>query len=121
MHAPKNRAEGNNARMKKVNMCALRGGNAALMEPTIFETEFAGRRLTIEVGKYANQANGAALVRYGDTAVMATATASDEPKDLGFFPLTVNYEKGFMLWVRFPVVLLNGRDDPRKRLSWPVD
>ncbi|GGA34472.1 polyribonucleotide nucleotidyltransferase [Kroppenstedtia guangzhouensis] len=63
------------------------------MEPTIFETEFAGRRLTIEVGKYANQANGAALVRYGDTAVMATATASDEPKDLGFFPLTVNYEE----------------------------
>lgn len=64
-----------------------------MMEPTIFETEFAGRRLTMEVGKYANQANGAVLVRYGDTAVMATATASDEPKDLGFFPLTVNYEE----------------------------
>lgn len=47
----------------------------------------------MEVGKYANQSNGAVLVRYGDTAVMATATASDEPKDLGFFPLTVNYEE----------------------------
>ncbi|MFD1426256.1 polyribonucleotide nucleotidyltransferase [Kroppenstedtia sanguinis] len=74
-------------------MCALRGGNAALSESTLFETEFAGRRLTMEVGKYANQSNGAVLVRYGDTAVMATATASDEPKDLGFFPLTVNYEE----------------------------
>ncbi|MGF7088260.1 polyribonucleotide nucleotidyltransferase [Kroppenstedtia sanguinis] len=64
-----------------------------MSESTLFETEFAGRRLTMEVGKYANQSNGAVLVRYGDTAVMATATASDEPKDLGFFPLTVNYEE----------------------------
>ncbi len=73
--------------MKKVNMCALRGGNAALSESTLFETEFAGRRLTMEVGKYANQSNGAVLVRYGDTAVMATATASDEPEGPWFFSI----------------------------------
>lgn len=63
------------------------------MEPTIVETTLAGRKLTLEIGKYAKQANGAVFVRYGDTAVLATATASNEPKDLPFFPLTVNYEE----------------------------
>ncbi|MDR6224222.1 polyribonucleotide nucleotidyltransferase [Desmospora profundinema] len=63
------------------------------MEPTIYETTLAGRKLTLEFGKYAQQANGAVFVRYGDTAVLATATASNEPKDLPFFPLTVNYEE----------------------------
>lgn len=59
----------------------------------VFETELAGRKLTIETGKYAKQANAAVMVRYGDTAVLATVTASKEPKDLDFFPLTVNYEE----------------------------
>ncbi|WP_425462686.1 polyribonucleotide nucleotidyltransferase [Melghirimyces algeriensis] len=74
-------------------MCAVRGGLATKMESTVFETDFAGRRLRLEFGKYANQANGAVFVQYGDTAVLATATASDEPKDVDFFPLTVNYEE----------------------------
>ncbi|MCM2533415.1 polyribonucleotide nucleotidyltransferase [Neobacillus pocheonensis] len=52
-----------------------------------------GRKLTVEIGQLAKQANGAALVRYGDTAVLSTATASKEPKNLDFFPLTVNYEE----------------------------
>ncbi|PTM58955.1 polyribonucleotide nucleotidyltransferase [Desmospora activa] len=63
------------------------------MESTIYETALAGRKLTLEIGKYAKQANGAVMVRYGETAVLATATASKEPKDLPFFPLTVNYEE----------------------------
>ncbi len=79
--------------MKKVLTVRVRGGFAAKMESTVFETELAGRRLTLEFGKYANQANGSVLVRYGETAVLATATASEEPKDLPFFPLTVNYEE----------------------------
>ncbi|UTR10823.1 polyribonucleotide nucleotidyltransferase [Evansella sp. LMS18] len=58
-----------------------------------FSIEWAGRTLTFETGKFAKQANGAVLVRYGDTAVLSTATASKEPKDLPFFPLTVNYEE----------------------------
>ncbi|WP_114571038.1 polyribonucleotide nucleotidyltransferase [Exiguobacterium flavidum] len=58
-----------------------------------FSTELGGRPLTIEVGQLAKQANGSALVRYGDTAVLATAVASKQPKDLDFFPLTVNYEE----------------------------
>ncbi len=55
--------------------------------------EWAGRTLSFEVGAFAKQANGAVMVRYGDTAVLSTATASKEPKDLPFFPLTVNYEE----------------------------
>ncbi|WP_175989059.1 polyribonucleotide nucleotidyltransferase [Bacillus sp. Marseille-Q1617] len=58
-----------------------------------FSIEWAGRELTVEVGQLAKQANGAVLVRYGDTAVLSSATASKEPKPLDFFPLTVNYEE----------------------------
>lgn len=58
-----------------------------------YSMEWAGRKLTVEIGQLAKQANGAALVRYGDTAVLSTATASKEPKNVDFFPLTVNYEE----------------------------
>src|SRR3954464_8288026 len=59
----------------------------------VYSIEWAGRQLTVEIGQLAKQANGAVLVRYGDTAVLSTATASKEPKNLDFFPLTVNYEE----------------------------
>lgn len=55
--------------------------------------ELAGRRLEVEVGQLAKQANGAALIRYGDTVVLSTSTASKQAKDVDFFPLTVNYEE----------------------------
>lgn len=55
--------------------------------------DWAGRKLTVEIGQLAKQANGACLIRYGETAVLSTATASKEPKSLSFFPLTVNYEE----------------------------
>ncbi|MGJ7913211.1 polyribonucleotide nucleotidyltransferase [Neobacillus sp. LXY-1] len=58
-----------------------------------YSMDWAGRKLTVEIGQLAKQASGAALVRYGDTAVLSTATASKEPKNLDFFPLTVNYEE----------------------------
>lgn len=57
------------------------------------ETTLGGRPLILETGALAKQANGAVFVRYGDTAVLATVTASREAKDLDFFPLTVNYEE----------------------------
>jgi len=63
------------------------------MEPKIFTFDLAGRPLKMEIGKYANFANGSVLVRYGDTAVITTAVASKETKDTDFFPLTVNYEE----------------------------
>lgn len=59
-----------------------------------FEMELAGRPLIIETGKMAKQANGAVLVRYGDTAVLVATTASKEPREgTDFFPLTVDYEE----------------------------
>ncbi|HEC2240557.1 TPA: polyribonucleotide nucleotidyltransferase [Staphylococcus delphini] len=62
-------------------------------EKKVFKTEWANQPLTIETGQLAKQANGAVLVRYGDTVVLSTATASKEPRDGDFFPLTVNYEE----------------------------
>ncbi len=59
----------------------------------VYETEWGGRKLTVEYGELAKQANGAVLIRYGETVVLTTATASKEPKDLPFFPLTVAYEE----------------------------
>ena len=59
-----------------------------------FEMELSGRKLIVENGKLAKQANGAVLVRYGDTVVLVTATASAEPREgVDFFPLTVDYEE----------------------------
>ena len=56
--------------------------------------ELAGRTLTVEIGKVAAQANGAALMRYGDTVVLATATASEKPREgIDFFPLSVEFEE----------------------------
>ena len=59
----------------------------------VVQMDLAGRPLVLEKGELAKQANGAVLVRYGDTAVLSTVTMSKEPKDLDFFPLTVNYEE----------------------------
>ena len=59
-----------------------------------YETELAGRKLTIETGKVAGLANGSVVVRYGDTVVMVDVTASKEPKEgVDFFPLSVDYEE----------------------------
>ena len=55
-----------------------------------FEMELAGRTLRVDVGRVAKQANGAALMHYGDTVVLSTATASEKPRDgIDFFPLSV--------------------------------
>ncbi len=59
-----------------------------------FETTLAGRPLVVETGKMAQLANGSALVRYGDTVVLATATASAKPREgVDFFPLSVDFEE----------------------------
>ena len=59
-----------------------------------FETELAGRKLSIETGKVAELANGDVIVRYGDTVVMVNVTASKEPREgIDFFPLSVDYEE----------------------------
>ncbi|KZE71934.1 polyribonucleotide nucleotidyltransferase [Paenibacillus elgii] len=57
------------------------------------QMDLGGRPLILETGRLAKQANGAVVARYGETVVLCTVTASAEPKDLDFFPLTVNYEE----------------------------
>ena len=59
-----------------------------------YSMELAGRTLAVDIGRVAKQANGAALMHYGDTTVLATATASKEPREgIDFFPLSVEYEE----------------------------
>ena len=59
-----------------------------------FSMELGGRTLTVDVGRVAKQANGAAFMHYGDTTVLSTATASEKPRDgIDFFPLSVEYEE----------------------------
>ena len=59
-----------------------------------FSMELAGRTLSVDVGRVAAQANGAAFMRYGDTTVLSTATASEKPRDgIDFFPLSVEFEE----------------------------
>ena len=61
-----------------------------------FSMDLAGRKLTVEVGRVAAQANGAAFMHYGDTVVLSTATASAKPREgIDFFPLSVEYEEKF--------------------------
>ena len=64
------------------------------MDYKVFSTELAGRPLSIEFGKYAQQANGSAFVRYGDTVVMVNATMSEKAREgVDFFPLSVDFEE----------------------------
>ncbi|MDO4307278.1 MAG: polyribonucleotide nucleotidyltransferase [Eubacteriales bacterium] len=59
-----------------------------------YSMELAGRTLTVDIGRVAKQANGAALMHYGETTVLSTATASKEPREgIDFFPLSVEYEE----------------------------
>ena len=63
------------------------------MSKKVFELYFEGKKLIVEAGEIAKQADGAVLVRLNDTVVLSTACASDEAKDTDFFPLTVGYEE----------------------------
>ena len=59
-----------------------------------YSMELAGRKLTVDIGRVAAQANGAAFMQYGDTTVLSTATASENPREgIDFFPLSVEYEE----------------------------
>ncbi len=67
------------------------------------EAEIGGRKLTIETGKMARQANGSVVVTYGETVVLVTATAAKEPKpNMGFLPLTIEYQERFYSVGRIP-------------------
>jgi len=74
-----------------------------------------GRTMVLETGKLAKQATGAVNVRYGDTVVLATVTASKEPKDLDFFPLTVNYEERYYAVGKIPGGYIKREGRPSER------
>jgi polyribonucleotide nucleotidyltransferase len=80
-----------------------------------FSIDWAGRKLTVEYGQLAKQANGAVLIRYGDTAVLSTATASKQPKPLDFFPLTVNYEERLYAVGKIPGGFIKREGRPSER------
>jgi polyribonucleotide nucleotidyltransferase len=63
------------------------------MSKKVFEFDFEGKKLVVETGEIAKQADGAVLVRLDETAILSTAVASDKAKDTDFFPLTVTYEE----------------------------
>ena len=82
----------------------------------VFETEFAGRTLTVETGKMAQLANGSCLVRYGDTAVLVTATASAKPRDgIDFFPLSVDFEERLYSVGRIPGSFMRREGRPSEK------
>jgi len=84
-----------------------------------YQMDLAGRPLILETGKMAKQADGAVLVRYGDTVVLAAVTVSKEPRELDFFPLTVNYEERLYAVGRIPggFIKREGRPSEKAILS----
>ncbi|MBR5543778.1 MAG: polyribonucleotide nucleotidyltransferase [Oscillospiraceae bacterium] len=82
----------------------------------MFETELAGRKLVIETGKMAGLANGSCLVRYGETVVLVTATASDKPRaGIDFFPLAVDFEERLYSVGRIPGSFMRREGRPSER------
>lgn len=102
--------------MRMFRMSLTKGGR--LLVKT-YQMDLAGRPLILETGKLAKQADGAVLVRYGDTVVLAAVTVSKEPRDLDFFPLTVNYEERLYAVGRIPggFIKREGRPSEKAILS----
>ncbi|ASS93186.1 polyribonucleotide nucleotidyltransferase [Peribacillus simplex] len=84
-------------------------------EKHTYSFDWAGRNVTVEIGQLAKQANGAVLVRYGETAVLSTATASKEPRNVDFFPLTVNYEERLYAVGKIPGGFIKREGRPSER------
>ena len=75
--------------------------------------------MTIEIGRMAKQADGSALVRYGDTVVLATACANQDPREgINFFPLTVDYREYTYAAGKIPGGFTSARDVPAKGNSY---
>lgn len=88
---------------------------------TVFkkELEWGGRKLSIETGKMARQANGSVLVRYGDTVVLCTAVAAKEAApDASFFPLSVHYQEKYYAAGRIPGGFLKEKGALLKKKHW---
>ncbi len=87
------------------------------MEKRIFKTELAGRTLEVEVGQLAQFANGSVLMRYGDTVVLATATAAEPREGIDFFPLSVDYEEKMYAIGKIPGGFLRREGRPTEKAT----
>ncbi len=86
------------------------------MEHRVFEMDYAGRTLTVETGKFAQQAGGTCLMRCGDTAVLVTATASKKPREgIDFFPLSVEFEEKMYSVGKIPGGFIKREGRPSER------
>ncbi len=82
----------------------------------VFETEYAGRPLKVEVGKVAGLANGSCLISYGETTVLACATASEKPRDgIDFLPLSVDFEERLYAAGKIPGAFLRREGRPSEK------
>ena len=82
----------------------------------VFETTLAGRPLVVETGKMAGLANGSCLIRYGDTAILATATASAKPREgIDFLPLSVDFDERLYAVGRIPGGYLRREGRPSEK------
>ena len=82
----------------------------------VFETEYAGRPLKVEVGKVAGLANGSCLISYGETTVLACATASEKPRDgIDFLPLSVDFEERLYAAGKIPGAYLRREGRPSEK------
>ncbi len=85
------------------------------------EIDLDGQKITLETGKIAKQANGAVVVRSGDSVVLVSACANEEPKaEAAFFPLTVDYREYTYAAGNFPAALSSAKDALRRRKSSPA-
>ncbi len=82
----------------------------------VFETEYAGRPLKVEVGKLAGLANGSCLISYGETTILACATASEKPRDgIDFLPLSVDFEERLYAAGKIPGAFLRREGRPSEK------
>ncbi len=83
-----------------------------------YEMELAGRKLSVEIGRVAELANGSALVKYGDTVVLCAVAASDKPRDgIDFFPLSIDYEEKLYSIGKIPGGFLKREGKPSEKAA----
>ena len=83
----------------------------------IFTKEFCGKKLSVEVGEIAKQADGACFVRYADTVILSTAVGAKDPKDIDFFPLTVSFEEKLYAVGKIPGSFLKREGRPSEHAT----
>ena len=82
----------------------------------VFTTELAGRPLVVETGKLAQLASGSCMIRYGETAIMCTATIADKPREgVDFFPLSVDFEEKLYAVGRIPGSFMRREGRPTEK------